>query len=483
MQSKRDQVQAHVFLMGRLTSGMLLADPDAPDSPLGRTTRGTVFGVIIGVVVAAGAFVFGLINPGGHELSPNTLIINKDTGARYLYVDGRLRPVRNYASALLLGGDGLKSDAVHTSSLRGKPLGSPVGIPGAPDSVPGKDDLETGAWQVCSVVNESYSTALIAGAPADGDRLGADEGLVVVGPDMNTTYLVWQGQRLRLDEDEETAASLGYGSVTPRPVSAAFLQALVPGPDLTPPDVPGRGDDGPDLGSHASKVGQVFQVQVPGSAPKYYLLKREGLVPLTVTQAALVLGDPATREEAYEGVSPEPVELGAVALKDHQAAGDGGRDMATGLPKAPPRAVDVPDGQSACARVQPGSGAPRVTSEVVPVASLTPVAKADPTLVDGSCIQVDRLIVRPGRGVLVQALSAGGKAVGDTTYFVSDNGVKYRVRSGQALQALGYADAKAQPLPSPLLSMLPSGPDLDVKAAALGEGATTAGCLRSGDYA
>ena len=42
MQSKRDQVQAHAFAMGRLTSGMLLADPDAPESPLARTTRGAV---------------------------------------------------------------------------------------------------------------------------------------------------------------------------------------------------------------------------------------------------------------------------------------------------------------------------------------------------------------------------------------------------------------------------------------------------------
>lgn len=33
MQSKRDQVQAHTFMMGRLSSGLLTADPDAPESP------------------------------------------------------------------------------------------------------------------------------------------------------------------------------------------------------------------------------------------------------------------------------------------------------------------------------------------------------------------------------------------------------------------------------------------------------------------
>ncbi|MFD0432086.1 type VII secretion protein EccB [Streptomyces zhihengii] len=55
--------------MNRLTAGMLLAEPDAPESPLGRTTRGTVFGLVIAVVIAAGAVVFGLIKPGGHQLS------------------------------------------------------------------------------------------------------------------------------------------------------------------------------------------------------------------------------------------------------------------------------------------------------------------------------------------------------------------------------------------------------------------------------
>lgn len=33
MQSRRDQVQAHLFVMSRLASGMLRAEPDAPDTP------------------------------------------------------------------------------------------------------------------------------------------------------------------------------------------------------------------------------------------------------------------------------------------------------------------------------------------------------------------------------------------------------------------------------------------------------------------
>ncbi|MYR60270.1 type VII secretion protein EccB, partial [Streptomyces sp. SID625] len=136
MQSKRDQVQAHGFMMGRLSSGLLLADPDAPDSPLGRTTRGILFGLLATVLISAGATVYGLLRPGGNDSwrSGENLVINRDTGARYLYAQGTLHPVRNYASARLMGGASMSSVDVSGASLRGTPVGAPVGIPGAPDT-------------------------------------------------------------------------------------------------------------------------------------------------------------------------------------------------------------------------------------------------------------------------------------------------------------------------------------------------------------
>ncbi|MFE6904683.1 type VII secretion protein EccB, partial [Streptomyces sp. NPDC057717] len=436
MQSKRDQVQAHTFVMSRLTSGMLLADPDAPESPLGRTTRGVLIGVILGVLISAGALVYGVISPGGKDSwrTTSSLIVNRDTGARYLYIDGRLRPVRNYASARLIGGADLKTTDVRTSSLRDTPTGTPVGILGAPDSVPSPGDLEGGPWQVCSTVQrketaggsmvETAATTLVAGAPLDGDGVGAGEGLLVAGPD-KATYLVWQGSRLRLDTSSGAAASLGYGSVTPRPVSAAFLDALVSGPALAPPAVQGQGTAGPILDGRNSMVGQVFQVQVPGSDSQYYLLKREGLVPLTDTEAALALGAPATRRLAYRGASPKATVIGASALREHQAAGSAGRSPASaGLPDSPPKSTEVPDGWSACARVEPGHGGTRVTSVLVPVGSLAPVAQAAADEVTAACVRVDSAVLRPGHGALVRALASGGTTVGDTTYFVADTGVK-----------------------------------------------------------
>ncbi|GHH80305.1 type VII secretion protein EccB [Streptomyces sulfonofaciens] len=485
MRSKRDQVQAHTFIMSRLTSGMLLADPDAPESPLGRTTRGVVVSIIIVVVVAAGSVVYGLIAPGGNDSWRNStsLVVNRDTGARYLYVGGRLRPVRNYASARLIGGTDLKTTDVGSESLSGTPTGTPIGIPGAPDSVPPAGDLESGAWQVCSTVRVEETdggsttstpvTALVAGAPVAAAGLGSGQGLVVRGPD-KATYLVWQGSRLRLDAASGAASSLGYGAVTPRPVSAAFLDALVPGPVLAPPTVPGRGTPGPSLDGQASVVGQVFQVRVPGSDAHYYLLREDGLVPLTATQAALVLGDHATRQQAYGGAAPKAVALGAATLKEHQAPGAAGRSFAAaGLPASPPRVADVPRGSAACARVRPDQDGTEVTTVQVPLSSLGPVAQPADDEVASACLPVDAVVVRPGHGVLVRALASGGTTVGNTTYFVTDTGVKYRVTSAKALQSLGYTEGAVQALPAPLLQMLPSGPDLSPEAAAGGTPVTT----------
>ncbi len=471
MQSKRDQVQAHGFIMSRLAAGMLLADPDAPETPLGRTTRGVFIGVLIAVLIAAGAVVYGLISPGGKTSwrTPGTLVVNKETGARYLYVDGRLRPVRNYASARLVAGDALTTSTVGTASLEGTPVGRPLGIPGAPESLPPAGRLDRDTWLVCSTLGDGPSdarTTLVAGSPVRGTGLGTGQAFVAEGPD-RTTYLVWQGSRLRLDKGSGAAVSLGYGSVQPRPVSAAFLDALVAGPDLVAPDVPGLGGGGPALDGAASATGQVFQAAVPGSDEHpYYLLRREGLVPVTATQAALVLGDPDTRKKAYGGKAPRAATLSAGALTQHLAPGAEGRSPDTGgLPPEPPKPAAIAADESACAGVEPGADATKVTTLLVATAALAPVAQPSADVAP-ACLPVDAVVVRPGHAVLVRALGAGGTAIGTTTYLVDDTGTKFRVPTAEALTALGYGEGHATALPSPLLSMLPSGPALDPDAAA-----------------
>ncbi|WP_409468607.1 type VII secretion protein EccB [Streptomyces sp. HC307] len=479
MQSKRDQVQAHMFVMGRLNSGMLSAEPDAPESPLARTSRGLTIGIVIALIICAGAFIFGHLSPGGNNSwrSGTALVVNKDTGARYLYLDGRLRPVRNYASARLLGGKDLTAVTVGTRSLGDTPVGAPVGIEGAPDSVPGGDRLERGAWRVCSAPGTGPATEgtrqstgrfrtvlAVGGGTRSADRaLSNSQAALLKGPD-GTLHLMWRGSRLRLDKAGGAVTSLGYGSAAPRPVTAAFLDALPTGPDLAPLNVPGRGEPGPALGG-ATRVGQLFQVQVPGGTPAWYVLTRGGLSPLTETAAALLLGDPKTRTIAYEGKAPQPRTLGSDILGRHLAPRTA--DTSDTLPDTPPGLTDITADTALCAVVEPrGSGGTKVSGALVPVSALTPLAQRTAAPTAPACNPVDGIVVPPRHGALVRVLGAAGGPLGDTTYLVTENGVKYRVDGEKSLGALGYTVQDAVQLPSPLLAMLPTGPDLTSDAAA-----------------
>ncbi|MFI1829717.1 type VII secretion protein EccB [Streptomyces sp. NPDC020412] len=480
MQNKRDQVQAHMFLMGRLTSGMLRSDPDAPESPQGRTNRGIAIGIIVAVLVAVGAFVVGLVSPGKQNSwkTSGDLIVDKATGARYLHLDGRLRPVRNYASAKLLGGAKLSTTTVSTGSLKGTPRGTPVGIEGAPDELPSAGDLSKAPWQVCVTEAPRQAatkavTTLAIGLDGGGERLGRAQGLLVAGPD-GSDYLIWQGSRLRIDRDSTAGEALGYASVRPVPVSAAFLNALPAGPDLAAPAIEGAGKAGPELGGRPTTVGQLFTLAVPGADERHYVLRADGLAPVTATELALLLADPRTRAKAYDGATPIPAALTSDALQGNLAP-DAGRTARPGqVPETPPKAVSVPRDRTPCALVTPDGEGTRFGVALAPTADLGPLAQHSAGVAAAACLPVDRVAVRPGRGSLVRLVGAGGGELGGTLYLVTETGVKYRLASLAAVQALGYQDVTPGEMPALMLAMLPSGPDLSTEAAEAGRSSVTA---------
>ncbi|WP_326813251.1 type VII secretion protein EccB (plasmid) [Streptomyces scopuliridis] len=481
MQNRRDQVQAHMFVMGRLTSGLLRTDLDAPESPVGRTNRGLAIGVIVSLLIAAGAFIWGLISPSTSNSwrAEGTLIVDQDTGSRYFFDNGELRPVLNYASAKLLAGasrSGLTSKAVGTESLRGTPRGIAVGITGAPDVLPDSGALsDSRPWLVCSASADgagTEATVLSVASDAAQRPLPRGSALLVADPS-GTRHLVWQGTRLRIDSKSSALEGLGYGSAPPRRVSAAFIDALPAGPDLAPVALTGLGERGPSFGSLTTRIGQVFRTSVPGAERgQYYLLREEGLVPLTNTQAALQLSAPETARRAYEGRPASARELEAGTLKGHLAPGGDGpaADAAEGMPESPPTLAEIEEDQGVCSSVTPGSASGpgvQVGLALVGQDALGPAAKRSATGVTDACLAVDAVVVEPGGGALVRAGTAAGGDAGGSLYLVTDTGVKYRLPTDEDVSALGYSGAQARTVPSLLLSMLPTGPELGSAAAAV----------------
>ncbi|WP_435972356.1 type VII secretion protein EccB [Streptomyces sp. Qhu_M48] len=464
MQSRRDQVQAHLFVMSRLGAGMLRGEPDALDLPTRRTTRGVRTGLFIAVLIALVMGLYGAIKPGGATswAKPGTLVVVKETGARYLFIGGELRPVLNQASARLVAGEKMTVAQVGQNSLASAPRGGPVGIVGAPDGLPAASALSRGEWMVCGLVAGTASGAvapvvsLAVGSASTGRALGPDQGLLVATAD-GARHVLWQGKRLRMGAGAGTA--LGHGAVSPFPVAASYLNSLPSGPDLASPEVAGRGTPGPALAGRPTRVGQLFTG--PGGEP--YALTGKGLAPLSRTQFELLRGDPRTQKEAYAGAAAVAAEVGAADLAAHPAPA--GTLPAAGLPAVPPKLVEPGAGQGVCTEVRPSAGGgPSTLVTVVDAAAVAGRPVTPQPGVAAACGGADRISVRPGGGALVRALSGAGAA--GTTYLVADNGVKYPLPTQESAKALGYAGASAVGVPATLLTMLPSGPGLDPAALA-----------------
>lgn len=462
MQSRRDQVHAHMFVMSRLSLGMLRDDPDAPESAHRRTTKGFVIGLVVAALAALIVAVYGLVVPGGSNAwkTTGTLVIDERSGARYLTLDGVLHPVLNETSARLLAGDRMKAVSVEPASLEDAPRGATLGIVGAPDPLPRADSLSREAWSVCATRPDAAEDPLLTlavGLSAKGRPVASDRATLVRSVPGDDTYLLWHGTRLRLSTANYALQALGYDPDGAYPVPDAFLNALPPGPDLAVPEVTGRGKAGPKLAGRPTRIGQLFE----GSGG-HYLLTERGLTEVTALEEALLKGDPRTQRTAYDGETVVLPKIGPDDLARHQdprptrLVGAGGGTVPTGLPTPSP----VGAGEGVCAVVGSADGRATV-SVVLPRAAAVggrPVSN-QPGIFVGSGA-ADLFAVRPGGGALVTALSSAG--TGTAHYLVTEAGAKYPVPGGEkGLQRLGYGADRSVPVPSGVLGMLASGPALD----------------------
>jgi type VII secretion protein EccB len=484
VQSRRDQVQAHQFMVGRLVSALVRTEPDAAETPMRRSTTGAVAGVIVAVLAVAGFAVVGLLRPGDVTAwrKPGSIIVEKETGTRFILAAGVLRPVTNLASARLLSGSGAAVLHVSARSLAGVRHGTPVGILGAPDDLPDPARLSNGPWLICSPADAGADRArplltmsVGTGAAASAAPLPAGTAVLVHGGD--ATYLAWHGTRLRVP-GQASLLALGYGTARPLPVAPSWLDALPAGPELAAQPVPGRGGAGPRVNGQPTRVGQVLSAPDPRGTDAFYLVRPGGLAPLTRTEAALLLGDPASRLSYPDGrVRAVPVDTAAVV---EVGTGDAGTGAASGdpagLPAEPPALLDgASAGRVPCVRAAFRPGAPPdlqlslVDAAVAATGQATPPAAAQAT--GGTA--ADLVALPSGAGLLVQAVPRPGLA--GARYLVTDLGVKYPLPSDDAVRQLGFDGVAALPVPGTTLALLPTGPVLDRAAAAAPQIAVAAG--------
>lgn len=461
MPSRREQIQSYQYLMQRVVNAFMVGDTDPAQPPLRRLAGAGFASIMVTALVVAAVGVFGLIRHGGNSSwqDEHVVVIEKETGTRYVYRAGTLYPVANYVSALLVIGGAAPTVSVSRESLVGAARGPLIGIAGAPDALPPASRLLGAPWSVCAQPGADSETALtwlVAGRdPGPGSALG-DRGVLALDTSGRGVYLLWNGHRY-LTANRTVLTGMGVDQQPRVPVDPAWLNAVPAGETLASVSVDSRGKASTAV--PGALVGQVLALG-SGDSAQYYLVRAADLQPLTPLQEALTLADTATAA-AYPGATPAPVPVTAAQLAGVKVAGQPEHTDAS-PPDRVPAMVQVPQSQTVCAEYRDAASPPSIVVGVPPITANAGIATNGPN--SGSAALVDRVLVPAGYAAVVAAAPAPDSTV-TQLYLVTDQGRRYPVPDAAELGWLGYANVTPLVLPAGVVTRIPAGPALDPLAA------------------
>jgi type VII secretion protein EccB len=442
--TRRDLAESYQFLSRRVVAAVVTGELDPPQSALRRGVGAFVAGIMVAVLVGAGFGVVGLFTQtGGNSWQVDgAVVVEKETGASFIFHNGVLYPALNYTSALLAAG---KSPPTvfreSAAAIAGVAHGNRIGIPGAPDSLPAARAMLSGRWNLCAA--GPVTTVLVGTDPAGGSPV-ADRALLVT--DGATTTLLWHGHR-NLVADASTVVPALFGALgVAHRVGPAFLSGLPAGPDIAAIPVTDQGAASPVLpGRHN---GDIVYADT-GSGRQYYLVLADGLAPITALQRDVQLSRAAVAQTRIDVA----IAINAKASTQAPTASE------LAPPAATPTLASIGSADAICAAIgDPTTAAQVSVGDTVPAGGVV----TDPAT-GGSA---DRVLVPPGHAAIVQTLVSPSAADGPYS-LVTDIGVRYPVASPQILGVLGYTPREAVRLPATLVGRLPTGPTLDSTLAAV----------------
>ncbi|MEV4495820.1 type VII secretion protein EccB [Micromonospora arborensis] len=458
MRTRRDQVQAYRFVTRRIVSALLSGDPETTNLPMRRLGMAVFGSVVAAAVVLGGVGAYGQLTSRAAPLNDQSLVIERETGATYVYLQGQLHPTLNYASArLILNEPDAEVRTMSQASLRDRPRGVTLGIVGAPDALPDRKSLTGLPWSVCDVPDpvdpaRSSTRLVIDRALPGGVPLGDRAALVMVD---GQRYLLTNNARLQVLDGDQTITALKLAGATQLRVGQQLLNAIPAGPPLRKPSLPGEGESSTrNVAGRPSTIGRVFK-----AAGRHYVLTREGLVPISeITALLMVRGGGAITE-----ITPD--QAGEFYVEK--------RVDEEGLPTTMPTIYQARSGQTTlCATYRAGSGGgpPITTLEVfdrAPAELTASEAGAVPVpQTRRDAVRTAEAVLLPGgKGVIAQASpgagTSGSGAAGSTIYLISPQGIRYPLGSAATLDVLGYGGVTPLAVPGSLLALIPTGPTLD----------------------
>lgn len=526
MVTRQDELNAYTFAKRRAVAAFLQPSSAGSDEGAPRPLRAVVPGLVAGALLLAGSGAYGMfrpVAPQGWDSPGAKVIVGKTSTTRYVVLTTgrgphrrtRLHPVLNLASArLLLDPDdyGVVQVADDVLDAGGPTRGPVLGIPYAPDRLPGQEDAGTPKrWAVCErpggdgagVQKAAFVLAARDHGLTEGaNRLSGAETLYVRDP-RGTRYLVdARGTKYRLDE---RPADLGHltdalvGGARPQDVTGDWLATLHDGTPVAFPVIPG-GIGAPahiegHLSARENRIGAVLRTRT-GEGTAYYVVLGGRVQHISEFTAWLLINSPQTAAlgqagEAYpaglQDFVPDPMPFAGQPV--HWPARRAAR-------------ADTARRNTVCAVLRGADGRGRTTLSTwagttypVPIGAggtstyVTPGSGLLYTQVRGRQTQPDGslfLVTDTGLRYAVQGngdSDAGHSAIGATggpedtsTGGVSggegdpgvpegSDGSAARPRVNQAQVRLGYGKVTPALVPAAWSEFLPRGPRLDTNSA------------------
>jgi type VII secretion protein EccB len=469
MRTRNEQVQAHRFVTRRIVSALLIGDPETTDQPMRRLGMAIIGSVMVATIALAGIGVYGLLFPGGGKPAAGSIVIERESGSLFVYLNGQLHPVLNIASArLVIGSASPTITTAAASSLRDLPRGVTVGISGAPSELPDKKALVGLPWQACDGPSSTGSleraSSVVAGTVLPGGSDLGDDGILVSSS--GTTYLVWHAHRLAVSGNSVLAA-LNLTTSQPVKVDDVLINAIPPGPNLQKPTISGAGGkSSKSAGGAQLTIGRVYQV-----GQTFYVALKDGLAPISKVTAQLL---------SSNATSIQTLTADAIGTA---SSGTTHFDPDNWPPTVPNiRSVESTT-VTTCVSYQRGTDDINQRVGVSTYDQLPDLLSAN-TEGAASAVHINsidgvqtasRVILAGGHGALVRDLPHPGVNATISTYLVTDQGVKYPLgaatqssgtapssgNQASAQDSLGYAGVTPTPIDSSLLALIPTGPELD----------------------
>lgn len=471
--TSRLQVTAHHFWNRRNAAALSHHGVRLDYDPEQRRLSAVILGYTLTVLAIGLAALMAFIKPAG-QVGVSQILADRDTGAIYVMVDGRLHPALNLTSARLISGEAVNPTFVKAAELDKYPQGPTVGIVAAPTQMPLRTGLDS-QWAVCDTAPAATATTSAGQAPVvttiAGPLIVGRRSVPLAMPNAilarhnDKTFVIWDGHRSEIElTNKSVALALGVDSAapTPIPMSTALYDAIPATDPLIIPAIANAGQPSRwDLGREAviGSVLSVHDVQQSGGE-SFFVLLPNGVQHISAFVASLLRSANSFGVLAPAVVSPD--RLAPIPVVESLPV--------SYYPTTRLHLVDTtvnattclawskgPTDKAARITVLSGQGLPTAPETDNRLVRLVKDARNDP-----AAAEADQVYVGRGATNLVMTTNADPVSVSrDSLWWISDQGVRYGIAlDDSALKPLGIATSSTQQAPWVLIRTFAPGPAL-----------------------